>query len=373
MKRTQQDTGTITRKKRNRGPDIWVWRVYLKDGLGIVRKKSFILGTVQAWPTQAHAWKGSSERRQALLGETFGKLVERYTREALSERYSTRSSYLSRLNRYILPKWKDVSMGEVKAYDVEQWLKSIARSPKTKSHIRGIMHLLFEYAMKWEMIACQRNPMELVKIKGVTKRTRKKLIITVEQFHALLPLLLPHVRMMVIVAMCTGMRVSEILALRWTDIDFEQKLITIRRSIVSKYVADATKSDESADDIPLDDTLVRELRRWKSQCFQTPGGWLFANVDTGRPFHASPLQQDHIRPAGKQLGIMGLGWHTFRHSYRTMIDDLGTPIGVQQKLMRHADIRTTMNVYGSAFEATKRRVNARIAEMVLLPTSDQVQ
>jgi integrase len=106
---------------------------------------------------------------------------------------------------------------------------------------------------------------------------------------------------------------------------------------------------------------------------QSPEGWLFANIDTRRPFHASPLQQDHIRPAGKQLGIMGLGWHTFRHSYRTMIDDLGTPVGVQQKLMRHADIRTTMNIYGSAFEETKRRVNARIAEMVLPSASDFVQ
>jgi integrase len=53
--------------------------------------------------------------------------------------------------------------------------------------------------------------------------------------------------MMVILAMCTGMRISEILALRWSDIDFEQKVISIRRSVVSKYVAGATKSDESAD------------------------------------------------------------------------------------------------------------------------------
>jgi integrase len=164
---------------------------------------------------------------------------------------------------YILPKWRDVPVGEVKPFEVEQWLKGISRSPKTKSHIRGIMHLLFEHAMKWEIIACQRNPMKLVKIKGVTKRTRKRLILTVDQFHALLPLLPGHVRMMVVLAMCTGMRISEILALRWIDIDFEQKVISIRRSVVGKYVADATKSDESADDIPLDHSFIAELRRWK--------------------------------------------------------------------------------------------------------------
>lgn len=373
MKRTQHESGTMVRKERSKGPDVWVWRVYIKDELEVVRKKSFILGTVQEWPTEAHAWKGSAEKRNALLGENFERLVERYLRECLSDRYSTRSSYLSRLNRYILPRWRDTAVGSVKPYEVEQWLKGIPRSPKTKSHIRGLMHLLFEHAMKWEMIACQRNPMDLVKIKGVTRRTRRKLIITVEQFHALLPLLPSHVRRMVMLAMCTGMRISEILALRWMDIDFGRNVITIRRSIVSRYVADATKNDESADDIPLDHSFVAELQDWKTEGLQTPEGWLFANIDTGRPFHASPLQQDHIRPAGTTLGIMGLGWHTFRHSYRTMIDDLGTPVGVQQKLMRHADVRTTMNVYGSAFEETKRRVNARVAELVLPAFTPRVQ
>jgi integrase len=236
------------------------------------------------------------------------------------------------------------------------------------------MHLLFEHAMKWEIIACQRNPMELVKIKEVTKRTRKTLILTVDQFQLIL---MPvHMARTTIIRTWPGRRGSKTLRFwRFSGLTLisNSKVISIRRSVVGKYVADATKSDESADDIPLDHSFIAELRRWKEQCVQSPEGWLFANIDTRRPFHASPLQQDHIRPAGRQLGIMGLGWHTFRHSYRTMIDDLGTPVGVQQKLMRHADIRTTMNIYGSAFEETKRRVNARIAEMVLPSASDFVQ
>jgi len=54
--------------------------------------------------------------------------------------------------------------------------------------------------------------------------------------------------------------------------------------------------------------------------------------------------------------------------YRTLLDDLGTPIGVQQKLMRHSDVRTTMNHYGSAYEKTKRRANTLVAGK-LLPES----
>jgi integrase len=60
-----------------------------------------------------------------------------------------------------------------------------------------------------------------------------------------------------------------------------------------------------------------------------------------------------------------LGWYAFRHTYRTVLDDEGTPIGVQQKLMRHSDIRTTMNVYGSAYEQSKRKANERVAGKLL--------
>jgi hypothetical protein len=63
--------------------------------------------------------------------------------------------------------------------------------------------------------------------------------------------------------------------------------------------------------------------------------------------------------------MQGVGWHSFRHTYRTLIDDIGTPLGVQQRLMRHADIKTTINIYGSAFEKTKRRANSRPVDLVL--------
>lgn len=91
-------------------------------------------------------------------------------------------------------------------------------------------------------------------------------------------------------------------------------------------------------------------------------------MDTGRPFHADSLRDDHLHPAGQTIGIPNLGWYAFRHTYRTLLDDLGTPIGVQQKLMRHSDVRTTMNHYGSAYEKTKRHANSLVAS-TLLPAS----
>jgi hypothetical protein len=63
-----------------------------------------------------------------------------------------------------------------------------------------------------------------------------------------------------------------------------------------------------------------------------------------------------LKTAALQAKIQGqIGWHTLRHSYRAWLDETGAPLGVQQKLMRHANISTTMSVYGGAFMEAKRK------------------
>ena len=129
---------------------------------------------------------------------------------------------------------------------------------------------------------------------------------------------------------------------------------------------------------------------------------VFPSHITGRHFHTAPVQQDYIRPAGRclvacpkclaaagircrdQWGVPvaaheerraaagkydGVGWHTFRHTYRSWLDDSGAPMGVQQKLMRHAQIATTMNVYGNALMDAKREANSKVVKMALRSAS----
>ena len=88
-------------------------------------------------------------------------------------------------------------------------------------------------------------------------------------------------------------------------------------------------------------------------------GWVFPNPNTGMVWHSSVLQGEVLVPAGKKIGIESLGWHTFRHSYRSMLDVCGAPIGVQQKLMRHAQVSTTMQ-YGNAYMTEKRKAHGAV-------------
>ncbi len=66
----------------------------------------------------------------------------------------------------------------------------------------------------------------------------------------------------------------------------------------------------------------------------------------------------------------GIGWHTFRHTYRSWLDETGAPMKVQQELMRHASIRTTMNFYGRAMTDSKRKANSQVVGLVFGETLD---
>ncbi len=149
-----------------------------------------------------------------------------------------------------------------------------------------MLHLLFERATLWGLAEVQRNPFELVKVKGGSRWQKILITLTREEFQQLLPEIRESIRTMAIVALCTGLRILEVLAL-------------------------------------------------------------------------------HLKPIGERIGIMGLGWHAFRHSYHGLLDETGANAGMQKGLMRHANISTTMNVYGRAAMKAKQKANSKVVQMVL--------
>ena len=94
---------------------------------------------------------------------------------------------------------------------------------------------------------------------------------------------------------------------------------------------------------------------------------MFPNLLSNKPYYATEIQKRYLKPAGIKLGLGPIGWHTFRHTYRSWLDEIGAPMKVQQELMRHASIQTTMNVYGQAMPESKREANGKVVRMVLKP------
>jgi integrase len=96
---------------------------------------------------------------------------------------------------------------------------------------------------------------------------------------------------------------------------------------------------------------------------------VFPNPTTLKPYWQESICADHIKPAAVKAGVgTNIGWHTFRHTYRTWLDSTGAPIAMQRELMRHASIETTMNVYGRAVMSdAKRQANSQVVQMALRP------
>lgn len=372
--RTRYQAGSFKRKSRKRGGMVWEFRYYETESDGGRRRKSIVVGTVADLPTESAARQSSVVRslllrinaerpRHRLRPPLFGDVIARYEKEEMPERHSTKTSYASHIKNHIRPRWGEVPIDSIRAMAVEDWLRGLPLAPKTKSHVRGLMHVIFECARRWELT--DNNPLKLVRVRDATKRLAAPRVLTTDEFCRIAALIVEPYRTQVWVAGFLGLRASEIMPLRWSDFDFTDGALLVQRSMVHGRVAEV-KTEYSKERVPLDPALVEILRRHQRRDGYSPDDWVFPNPVTGRPYHQDSIQQHHIRRAGRMAGLGdGIGWHTFRHSYRSWLDDTGAPLSVQKELMRHASIQTTMNVYGKAMTDTKRQAHSKVVEMVM--------
>ena len=120
------------------------------------------------------------------------------------------------------------------------------------------MYRLFEKAMLWELIPLERNPMSLVELKGVSKRIKPPRILTEKEFGALLNELAHPYLCMVLLAGCTGLRISEVMGLRWSGINFETLAMEIKEGYARSQLT-KLKSECSQDELPLDPDVATIL------------------------------------------------------------------------------------------------------------------
>src|SRR5262249_7588255 len=161
--------------------------------------------------------------------------------------------------------------------------------------------------------------------------------LTQEEFHSLLQNIEEPFRTMVLLDMCLGLRCSELMALKWSDFDWEKLTVMVQRSIVNGRV-DEVKTRYSRAPVPLDPSIGEIMLQWKRQSeFNSDSDWVFASPHTAGelPYCSKGIQRWKISPAANQAGIGRLGWHDLRHTYRSWLSLTGAPMAVQKDLMRH--------------------------------------
>jgi integrase len=347
---------------------VWELRFYEAG-----KRKTVTVGTKREYATESAVRKSS--KMQALLMAInadnpsaraellFGAVVARYEQHEMPARYSTRAAYKSNLEGHIKPRWDAVGLSAIKPVAVEDWLNGLEKAPKTKAHIRGIMHVIFNCAVRWELI--ERNPIDGVRLKGGAARLGRSRILEVAEFNRLVASAKEPFRSMFLIAGCLGLRCSEIVGLQWADFDFEKGTLLLQRGIVHGRIG-PVKTQASRGAMPIDPVLAAILSEHRKVCFPTAEGWLFANPLTGKPFHQEEIQKRHIQKAAELAQIKGrIGWHSFRHSYRSWLDQVGASMAVQKDLMRHSSITTTMDIYGAVVGDGNRLANSNVVQMLL--------
>jgi integrase len=187
-------------------------------------------------------------------------------------------------------------------------------APPTKAKIRNLMSALFNHAIRYEWLEQGRNP--ILFVRQSAKRQRIPECLEPEELRALLSQLDRRFRVMVLLDAASGLRRSELLALKWSDVDFDELQINVRRSIYLNVIGNC-KTEASRKPVPMDPMLASELWSWKQDSpYRQSDDWLFASPRTcGRnPYWPDSLLAHVIRPAALRAGIgKHIGWHTFRH------------------------------------------------------------
>ncbi len=174
-------------------------------------------------------------------------------------------------------------------------------------------------------------------------------------------------RTLVLLAASTGLRQSELFGLKWGDIDFDQGTMSVTRSIVCGVVGPC-KTESSQKPVPIHPTLADDLMQWrKRSTYIKPDDWVFASkrYRGRRPYWGQAILRRYIRPVAQHVGIQKrFGWHTFRHTYSTLLRSVGTEFKVMQELLRHSSLRSTLDVYTQAVTPAKHAAQAAVLSLV---------
>jgi integrase len=364
---SRYQNGTIDRVKRAKGPDVWVfrWRETAPDRTRVQRKKT--VGDVSQFPTEKSARVAVENLRAEInaaeervgkltVGHAWGHFQLHELRDpAVGRSPSTICGYLDYFKNQILPRWKSVCLDDVKAVEVERWLRGLDLAPGTKAKIRNHLSSLFSHCIRHELYT-QLNPIASVRQSAV--RQRDPDILTVKEMQATIGhIASPIIRLMVLVAATSAIRRSELRGLKWEDIDFDGLQLNLKRGLFRKEET-AMKTRASRKPVPILPDLAMELRTWREQsAYPGEEDWVFASPFTNgkRPYWAESALKDHIRPAALAAGVKKhIGWHTFRHSLASVLGQGGEDVKVVQELLRHANSRVTLEVYQQANSDAKR-------------------
>ncbi|GAB3184437.1 site-specific recombinase XerD [Micromonospora palomenae] len=302
----------------------------------------------------------------APAGLTVARYLEEWMEQVAAPRVrpNTARSYRDLIAKYLVPRLGRKRLGQLGARDVRQFLAALAGDgvgERTAQLAHAVLRAALEDAMREEIIP--RNVAKLVRAPRPVKQEREPL--TVQQVRTLLTSTRDHrLHALFVVFAVLGLRRSEVLGLRWDDVDLEVGVLRVRRSlhrVEGQLATFPTKTQRSARAVPLPGMVVRTLRdhqrgqeaerlalgaKWPSlgYVFTTPIG---TPLD---PSNCTRLVQSECAAAG----LPAIRLHDLRHGCVSVLLALGVPPRTVMDIVGHSTLEMTMTVYGHVSLDDKR-------------------
>lgn len=311
---------------------------------------------------------------------TVGEYMERWLRDYadLQCKPTTAASYREIAKNHIVPGLGAVPLADLTPEQVAAWLAEVGRkttragqllSPRRVAMTRATLRMALKYATKHRMIPS--NPADLVDAPRQEPKTVEAF--TLAEAHALDDAAEGRrLCSLYRVAWRTGLRMGELLALRWGDIDFDASTVTVERNMVyvnGRWHVQSPKTERGLRSLPLTKTVAAELRAHRARQAEErlragearEDNALVFCTGTGRPLLKGNVERDY-RAVRKAAGIRELGFHSLRHTYATLAKGGGIAIEDISRALGHESPAFTAKVYAHVTAEGLREASARFEE-----------
>ena len=366
MARRRYQTGCVFKRGKRR--KVWVarWRedVLCEDGKVGRILRSVVLGSVADLPTRKDAQVRLDEELRGVNQGTvrpessmlFGTFAEEQWKTLVlpTLKLSTQHGYKTVLAKHLLPYWRDWRLRDIGRQDVQQWVADRFRRQLGWQTVRNAWTLLsgiLETAVEYGYLST--NPARGVKFPEKELK-EAPVLFTAEDFTKLLEQLDEPYRTMARLIALTGLRIGELLAVRWRCLDLEIGTLSVRESVYEgKFQSPKTRKSRRT--IPLGPQSILWLREHRLRATRTAADDLLFGNRSGKPLRESKLLRNVLQPAAERAGLGRVTWHQFRHIHSSLLNDLRVPVKIAQEQLGHSSISTTLNIYTHVVDASHRK------------------
>ena len=291
---------------------------------------------------------------------TFEELAREWVRSILPMyKYSTRKTHRHILNKHLLPMFGTLELTQLTRQRVQGFIAGLNRTgyaPHSIHHYHEVLSAVLRTAVSWNHIS--DNPAQGVSLPKLVPK-RPKAVLTPKQAADLLLELPLKTRTMVALAILSGLRRGELLALRWKAVDESTASIRVSEAVYEGHF-DSPKTAAGNRTVPLSERMLELLLDWKARVRQTDPEDLVFGTRNGTPVSSNNLIRRQIQPTCEKLGLPRCTWLTFRRTFSSWSHQSGIPDKVIAELMGHANVYTTLNVYTQVMDESRRTAAGKI-------------